>query len=46
MGVFLYAEMAMAKNLGLNELAKVTFSKVEREMDEEARKVVVSYLNI
>jgi len=46
MGVFLYAEMAMAKNLQLNELAKVTFSKVEKEMDEEARKVVVSYLNI
>ena len=46
MGVFLYAEMAMAKNLGLNELAKVTFSNIEQEMDREARKVVASYLNI
>ena len=44
MGVFLYAEMAMSKNLGLNELAKATFSKVEQEMDEDAKTVIISYL--
>ena len=44
MGVFLYAEMAMAKNLGLNELAKATFSKVEYELDRDAKTVILSYL--
>ena len=44
MGVFLYAEMAMAKNLGLNELAKATFSKVEHELDKDAKTVIASYL--
>ena len=44
MGVFLYAEMGMAKNTGLNELAKSIFAKVEEEMDRDAKSVVVSYL--
>ena len=44
MGVFLYAEMAMAKNLGLNNLAKATFSKVEHELDKDAKTVILSYL--
>jgi len=44
MGVFLYAEMAMAKNIGLNELAKATFDKVEKELDKDAKTVILSYL--
>ena len=44
MGVYLYAEMGMAKNLCLNELAKNIFSRVEDELDRDAKEVVLSYI--